>query len=363
MTDIAQYFSARILIIDDEEFNIKLLETFLKQAGYKNILSTQQPAIATDLYLQYQPDLVLLDLNMPVMDGFEVMSEFQKLEKDSYLPVMVLSANTEEDSRLRALNAGAKDFINKPFCKTEVMMRIRNMLEVRLLHKKLCQHNENLEEQVAMRTRELRDSQLEIVQRLGLASEFRDNETGQHIIRMSYYSKIIAQQIGLAAEESELILNASPMHDIGKLGIPDAILLKPGKLTNDEFETMKLHTTIGAQLLEDGRSDIIDAARTIALSHHEKWDGTGYPAGLAGNDIHLYGRIVAIADVFDALTSVRPYKRAWSVQDALHEIKRTSGSHFDPEIVEHFIKAFPTILEIKAAYADDESDSCLNYSA
>lgn len=364
MPDISQFFNAKILIIDDEEFNIELLEAFLKQAGYKNILSTSDPTITPDLYREYKPDLVLLDLNMPVMDGFAVMAELRNLEKESYLPVMVLSANTDEGSRVNALNAGAKDFLNKPFSGTEVMTRIRNMLEVRLLHKKLCHQKENLEEQIAVRTKQLRDSQLEIVQRLGLASEFRDNETGQHIIRMSYYSKLLAQQYGLSSQECELILNASPMHDIGKLGIPDSILLKPGKLTREEFEIMKTHTTIGSQLLEDGKSDIMDAARTIALNHHEKWDGTGYPNSIAGENIPIYGRIVAIADVFDALTSVRPYKAAWSVEDAYIEIKRLSGTYFDPELVNHFSRIFPDILEIKSMYADeDESDNLLFGSA
>ena len=270
MPDSSLHKSAKILIVDDEQLNIKLLEVFLKQAGYRNILSTTDATTTQNLYQEHQPDLVLLDLNMPSMDGYEVMARLQELEQDSYLPVMVLSANTDEESRVKALNAGAKDFLNKPFSASEVMTRIRNLLEVRLLHKRLCQQKLSLEEQVTIRTKQLRDSQLEIVQRLGLASEFRDNETGQHIIRMSYYSKLLAEQNGLPGEECELILNASPMHDIGKLGIPDSILLKPGKLTDDEFKVMKTHTTIGAQLLENGKSDVMEAARNIALNHHEK---------------------------------------------------------------------------------------------
>ncbi len=363
MPDSSLHKSAKILIVDDEQLNIKLLEVFLKQAGYRNILSTTDATNTQNLYQEHQPDLVLLDLNMPSMDGYEVMARLQELEQDSYLPVMVLSANTDEESRVKALNAGAKDFLNKPFSASEVMTRIRNLLEVRLLHKRLCQQKLSLEEQVTIRTKQLRDSQLEIVQRLGLASEFRDNETGQHIIRMSYYSKLLAEQHGLPGEECELILNASPMHDIGKLGIPDSILLKPGKLTDDEFKVMKTHTTIGAQLLENGKSDVMEAARNIALNHHEKWDGTGYPNNLAGEAIPIYGRIVAIADVFDALTSDRPYKTAWSVEHAVAEIQHMSGKHFDPALVSDFSKIIPDVLEIKNKYADEAEPENLLYNS
>lgn len=345
--------AAKILVIDDDPLIIRLLETFLKQAGYKSILSCTDPTIATDLYSQYQPDLVLLDLNMPVMDGFRVMESLNSIEAKVYVPIMILTAETDDRTRLDALEAGAKDYVNKPFSKLEILTRIKNLLEVRFAHKKLQQQNEILEQKVVERTRELRDSQLEIVQRLGLASEYRDNETGQHIIRMSYYSKILAEHYGLPADECELILNASPMHDIGKLGIPDSILLKPGQLTKDEFAIMKTHTDIGARLLEDARSPVVEMARVIALSHHEKWDGTGYPNCLAGKDIPLVGRIVAIADVFDALTSSRPYKAAWPINKAVAEIKRGAGSHFDPELVDCFEKALPEIIEVSQMYQDE----------
>lgn len=356
MSDLIRNFAAKILLIDDEELNIQLLRTLLAKEGYTDIVSTTDPLQAAVLYTVHQPDLVLLDLNMPDMDGFEVLETLSRLEQNSYLPVMVLSAQADNDSRLRALKLGAKDFLNKPFNRLEVLTRIQNMLEVRLLHKKLRKQNEELEHVVAERTRALRESQLEIVQRLGLASEFRDNETGQHIIRMSYYSFILAQQFGLPEKECELILNSSPMHDIGKLGIPDSILLKPGKLTNEEFRIMQNHTTIGGNLLESARSEVTEAARIIALTHHEKWDGSGYPANLKGEDIPLYGRIVAVADVFDALTSVRPYKPAWSVDKAIAEIMRCSGTQFDPKLVASFSKAVPKLLEVKSQYADDSNE-------
>lgn len=345
--------AAKILVIDDDPLIIRLLETFLKQAGYKNILSSTDPTIATDLYSQYQPDLVLLDLNMPIMDGFKVMESLNMIEAKVYVPIMILTAETDDRTRLDALESGAKDYVNKPFSKLEILTRIKNLLEVRFAHKKLQQQNEVLEQKVVERTRELRNSQLEIVQRLGLASEYRDNETGQHIIRMSYYSKILAEHYGLAADECELILNASPMHDIGKLGIPDSILLKPGQLTKEEFTIMKTHTIIGARLLEDAHSPVVEMARVIALSHHEKWDGTGYPDGLGAEDIPLVGRIVAIADVFDALTSSRPYKSAWSIDKAVAEIKRGSGNHFDPDLIQCFEKALPEIIEVNQMYQDE----------
>jgi putative two-component system response regulator len=348
---------ATILIVDDEQLNIDMLQLLLRKAGYLNILSTTDPNQAAPLYATHYPDLVLLDINMPGKDGFAVLQELRKVERRSYLPVMVLSAATDEASRIRALELGARQFLHKPFSQIEVTIRIHNMLEVRLLHRELRNQNKILEKKVQERTQELLATQLEIVQRLGLAAEHRDNETGAHIMRMSHYSELLARAHALPRQDCELILNASPMHDIGKIGTADAILLKPGKLTVEEFEIMKAHTTIGADLLANGKSQLMETARIIALTHHEKWDGSGYPYGLRGEAIPIMGRIVAVCDVFDALTSERPYKRAWSVAAAVQEIVRMQGKHFDPQLVDHFLRILPEIIQIKDLYTDINTDT------
>jgi putative two-component system response regulator len=234
----------------------------------------------------------------------------------------------------------------------EVLNRIRNMLEVRLLHNRIREQNEVLEQRVRERTAELNETRLEIIRRLGLAAEYRDNETGLHIIRMSLYSKQLALQSGLSATHAELILNASPMHDIGKLGIPDRVLLKPGRLDDEEWTVMKRHAQIGADILAGHHSELLQMAAEIALCHHEKWDGSGYPRQLQGTQIPLEARIVAVADVFDALTSNRPYKRAWTVDDALAEMQNVAGSHFDPRLVDNFLAILPQITNIMNRYAE-----------
>jgi len=355
------HMHAKILIIDDEESNVQLLDTLLKQTGYKNILTTTDPTLAADLCLHYKPDLVLLDLNMPVMDGFEVLKALQCIETKSYVPVMIITAKTDDHSRLKALDLGAMDFLSKPFNMIEVKTRIRNLLEVRLLHKELQSQNEILEQKLHESSRSVRHDQLEIVQLLSQAAEFRDNATGKHTVRVSYYSEIIAHQYGLPHDECELIITASALHDIGILGVPESILLKSDNVTAEEYKCIQTHTTIGAKLLEHATSKILTTARVIALTHHERWDGTGYPYGLSGHDIHLYGRITAIADTFDALTSSRPYRQAWSSDDALEEIERGRGTNFDPELVDIFFQAVPRLLAIREKYADDEPSDDVAY--
>jgi putative two-component system response regulator len=345
--------NAKILIVDDELLSVQMLELLMRKAGYSEIISTTDPTQAASLYSRHYPDLVLLDLNMPEMDGFEVLKALSRMERRSYLPVMVLTAETDDETRLKALDLGARDFLAKPYSHVEALLRIKNMLEVRLLHQQLRDQNRNLEDKVQQRTQALRETQLEIVQRLGLAAEYRDNETGQHIVRMSLYSAALARAHGLSEADCELILNAAPMHDVGKIGISDTILLKPGKLTVEEFEIMKTHTTIGAKVLDGQRSNLVETARVIALTHHERWDGTGYPQGLSGEDIPLFGRIVSICDVFDALTSERPYKKAWLVEEAMAELVKQKGKQFDPELVPLFEKILPEILAIKAQHVDE----------
>jgi putative two-component system response regulator len=350
-TDLLQ---AKILIVDDQPPNVMLLQRMLVAEGYCNITATNYPTQVQQLQRDTRFDLILLDIRMPEMDGFQVMELLRQDAGEDYLPILVLTAQTDEETRLRALSFGARDFVTKPFSRPEVLNRIRNLLEVRLLHNQLRQQNNLLEQRVRERTMEIRDTQLEIIRRLGFAAEHRDNETGLHIIRMSKYCQSIAQEMGLSEAEVELILNASPMHDIGKLGIPDRVLLKPGKLDAEEWEIMKTHTSKGAEILEGHPSELLSTAKAIALYHHEKWDGSGYPGGIKGAQIPLAARIVAIADVFDALTSKRPYKEAWPLERALDEIRAGSGAHFDPAIVDAFFRITPQIMAIMEKYAEPD---------
>ena len=304
---------ATILIVDDQMTNILLLESILQNAGYTNIHSTQDPTEVVTFVKKLNPDLICLDIRMPQMNGFQIMGQLKIIQKNTYLPILVLTSEEDRETRLRALDSGAKDFLHKPFDKMEVIMRIRNLLETSLLNRALSLQKETLEETVRVRTQQLKETQLEIVHRLAQAAEHRDNETGSHIVRMSHYAVVLGRAAGMNEEECDILLHATPMHDVGKLGIPDRILLKPGKLDADEWEIMKQHTVIGAQLLSNSQSPVLQMGEAIALTHHERWDGSGYPNRLAGEDIPLPGRICAIADVFDALSSKRCYKDRKSV--------------------------------------------------
>lgn len=346
--------TAKILIVDDQAPNVVLLEKILQAEGYDQIVTTTDSRQVAELYVRHHFDLVLLDLNMPYLTGFDVMQQLNELEPDSYVPVLVLTAQPDMKTRLRALESGARDFLTKPFDRLEVLSRIRNMLEVRMMHNQIRDQNRILEEKVQERTRELADTRFEIIRRLGRAAEYRDNETGLHIIRMSKYSQLLGRAAGMSEAESELLLNASPMHDIGKIGIPDSILLKPGKLDTDEWEVMKTHPVIGAEILSGHQSELMGMASQIALAHHEKWDGSGYPHGLKGEEIPLEARVVAVCDVFDALTTARPYKKAWPVEEAISYIHDNSGKHFDPELVNLCPAILPEILLIRARYAEPD---------
>ena len=347
-----QILDARILIVDDEETSILLLTSILEKAGYKNITSTSDSREASRLYRYYKPDLLILDINMPGVDGFEVLQDLNEMVSDDYLPILIISSDTSRETRLKALDSGAKDFIIKPIEEVEALMRIRNLVEVRLLHNEVLEHNKVLDSRVRTRTQQLNDTQLDVIQRLARAIEYRDSETGMHIIRMSHYSSSLAAHIGLSMSTCEMILTASPLHDIGKIGIPDRILSKPGKLDEEEWEIMKTHTLIGAELLSGSSSELLNMAREITLTHHERWDGTGYPYGLKGEDIPLVGRICGISDVLDALLSDRPYKKAWTLDDAIAEIKRASGHQFDPEVVNKLLEIIPQIEHIRYKYDD-----------
>jgi putative two-component system response regulator len=343
----------RILIVDDEAANLKLLDKMLRGQGYPNLVLLEDPREVLNCYQQARPDLILLDINMPHLDGYQVMEQLKSLQDPLLPPIVILTAQNGKDYLLRALAAGARDFITKPFDRNELLMRARNLLDAQLAHRLIHDQKNVLEEMIRVRTEELRNTRLQVVQRLGMAAEYRDEETGNHILRMSHISALLARAYGWNEAAIELILNASPMHDIGKIGIPDAILLKPGKFEPDEWEIMKTHAAIGGKLLDGDESELMKMAREIALTHHEKWDGSGYPNGLVGEAIPQSGRIAALADVFDALTSERPYKKAWTIEAAINLIKENSGKHFDPELVKLFLQRLPKILEIRDRF--DES--------
>lgn len=351
--------AAKILIVDDKLVNVELLETMLSLAGYTNIRSTTDSRDVQELYQSDQFDIILLDIRMPYLDGFQVMEQLSEGIKNDYLPVLVLTAQQDMETRLRALELGAKDFVTKPFDSTEVLNRIANMLEVRELYNQRKHHADILEKKVQDRTRELHqrnqeleDTRLEIVRCLGRAGEYRDNETGFHVIRMSKGCQALALAAGLGEERASTFLHASPMHDVGKIGIPDHILLKPGRLDPAEWEIMKTHVDIGVEIIGKQDSELMNLARLIALNHHEKWDGCGYPQGLKGEGIPIEGRISAVCDVFDALTSERPYKKAWPVDEAVSFINENADSHFDPELVRLFNQILPDLLSIRDKYAD-----------
>lgn len=343
---------ARIMVVDDNQTNVVLLTKLLEAEGYQHVEGVTDSREVVGLYEKEAYDLVLLDIRMPHLDGYEVMDALKAISNGDFPPIMVLTAQTDMDTKLKALDAGAQDFLHKPFDRVEALTRIRNMIEVRLLHKQVRKQNEELERKVQERTQELEDTRLEVVHRLGRAAEYKDNETGMHVVRMSKIAEILGTAMGMSDEDAKLLLHASPMHDIGKIGIPDGILLKPGKLDPDEWEVMKTHAMIGAEILGDHASPLMQMARQVAMTHHEKWDGSGYPKGLKGEEIPLVGRVTAVADVFDALTSERPYKKGWPIEEATQFIKDQSGSHFDPTVVEKFCEHLDKIVEIRQTHRD-----------
>jgi putative two-component system response regulator len=343
---------ARILIVDDEEHNIEILRRILTRAGFTRVESTTDSRDAKRLYVRHRPDLILLDLHMPHLDGLEVMAQLAEVAEASYLPILILSADVTPEARRQALSRGAKDFVNKPFQQDEILLRIKTLLETRLLYLQIQTQNQILEARVRERTRALEEAQVEIIERLAVAAEFRDDNTGQHTQRVGQMSALLARQLGLPDTQVSLIRRAAPLHDVGKLGVPDTILLKLGKLSEEEFAVVKTHTVIGARILSGGKFPLLRLAEEIAFSHHERWDGSGY-AGIPGTRIPLAGRIVSVADVFDALTQQRPYKPAWPVGDAIAEIDRQRGRQFDPDVVDAFIR----VIEQQPTVADARSDS------
>jgi putative two-component system response regulator len=328
---------ARILIIDDEQPNLEVLRRMLERSGYSRIETTCKPQDATALYVDFRPDLILLDLHMPDMDGLAVMDQLNRIAEASYLPILMLTADDSPEAKREALSRGAKDFLNKPLRSDEVLLRIGTLLETRFLYLQIQSQNQILEAKVRARTRELESAQIEIIERLARAAEFRDDNTGQHTERVGQMAALLAKQIGLPDAQVSLIRRAAPLHDVGKIGIPDSVLLKLGKLTDDEFALVKTHTSIGARILSGSRFPILRLAEEVAFTHHERWDGFGYN-GASKDAIPLAGRIVTVVDVFDALTKKRPYKPAWPIGDALAEIEKERGRQFDPDLVDGFLR-------------------------
>ncbi len=333
-----------VLVVDDTPENIDVLSGVLRsEFKVKAALNGEKAlkiANGSD-----KPVMILLDIMMPGMDGYEVCENLKSNPATAKIPVIFITAKNQEEDEKKGLQLGAVDYITKPINPAIVLARVHTQLA-------LYDQNLALEIKVKQRTEELNQTRLEIIHRLGRAAEFKDNETGLHVIRMSHYSRLIAEALDYDDDWVDLIFNAAPMHDIGKIGIPDKILLKPGKLDADEWDVMRKHPEYGADIIGEHDSVLMQMSKEIAITHHEKWDGSGYPKGLKAEEIPLSGRIIAIADVFDALTTERPYKKAWAVEDAVKLIDENAGSHFDPELVKIFHTVLPQVLEIKEQYAE-----------
>ena len=321
----------RLLLVDDEPTNLQVLRHVL-QADYRLLFATDG-ARALQVAREQRPDLVLLDIMMPNMDGYAVCRALKADAATASIPVIFITALNDSQDETAGFDVGGVDYLTKPVSPPVVRARVRTHLSL-------------------VRMDELRETRLQIVQRLGRAAEYKDNETGLHVIRMSHFSQLLALAAGCSPAWAEDLLNAAPMHDVGKIGIPDAVLRKPGPLDADEWATMRRHPEIGAEIIGEHPSGVLQLAREIALAHHEKWDGSGYPRGLAGEAIPLSARIVAIADVFDALTTRRPYKEPWPVQEAMNHIAAQAGKHFDPALVALFAPLLPQLLEIRARWAE-----------
>lgn len=339
-----------VLIVDDTEVNLVLFGALVKKLGNCEDHVFSQPQQALEWAACHEVDLVIVDYMMPEIDGLQFITRFRALAGCESVPILMITANDQKQVRYRALDSGANDFLTKPVDKVEFLARAKNMLVLSEATKHLAQRATWLAEEVRKATAEIVARERDTVIRLCRAAEYRDPETGAHILRMAHFSKVIAAGLGMPLVDQELLLEAAPMHDIGKVGISDNILLKPGRLDADEFEIMKQHAKFGYELLKGSSSLVLQTGADIALGHHEKFDGSGYPAGLKATEIPIFSRIVAVADVFDALTSERPYKKAWTLEEAVDFLVAGSGKHFDPACVDAFLAAWEEVLEIRARY-------------
>lgn len=340
-----------ILVVDDATENIDVLNGMLNPS-YRIKVALNGGMALKIAQSKDKPDLILLDVMMPGIDGYEVCRRLKGDPETANIPIIFVTAKSEETDETKGFELGAADYISKPIVPSIVEARVKT-------HLALYNQQQTLEERVRERTAQLSETQLEIVRRLGRAAEFKDNETGMHVIRMSHYAHILALGLGMCVEDAELLLHAAPMHDVGKIGIPDRILLKPGPLDEEEFALMRKHPKFGYDIIGEHASRLLQMARQVALTHHERWNGKGYPGGLRGEEIPLEGRLVAIADVFDALTSARPYKAAWPLDKTLDLLRRESGEHFEPRIVDQFFVCLPDIIKIKERYTEEAEEVSL----
>ncbi len=334
-----EVLECRILVVDDEAANVRVLERLLNRAGFSEVRTLTDPRVTMRTFETFEPDLLLLDLHMPWIDGFGILEMLrERIPQEEDFPILVLTGDLSEEVQDEALSMGARDFLTKPFNTSEVLLRIQNLLETRVLHLRLQRHNRTLEERVQQRTRDLAEAQVEILHRLALAAEYRDDLTGRHAERVGLLSALIGRELGLPEDEVRLLRRAATLHDVGKIGVSDSILMKPGPLTDREFSTMQRHTDIGERILSGSRFPLLQMAAEVATSHHEWWNGGGYGKGLSGPEIPLTGRIVAVADVFDSLSHERPYKRAFTREETLGYVRAGAGKQFDPGVVEAFFR-------------------------
>jgi len=343
-----------VVIVDDQQINVTLMQALIGKVGGCTPHPFTDSRRGLAWCLENDPDLVIVDYMMPELNGIDFILRFREVLDKAEVPVLMVTADHEREVRYRALESGATDFLTKPVDRMEFLSRVKNMLALRRSHLALSSRAATLAEEVRKATAEIQARERETVVRLAKAAEYRDPETGAHIVRMANYSLLIARNLGLPEDVRDMIFQAAPMHDLGKLGTPDHILLKPGRLTPEEMEVMKRHARDGYEILKGSSSPMLQMAARIALAHHEKYDGSGYPDSVKGEGIPLEGRIVAIADVFDALTSERPYKKAWEVEQAVALLKEGSGSHFDPVCVDAFFQDWDGVMAVKQGFQDME---------
>jgi putative two-component system response regulator len=348
--------AAHIIVVDDEESNVRLLTRMLQRAGFQSVTGLTDARTLHALVVAQPPDLVITDLHMPEVDGFGVLDILMPLINLERLPVLIVTGDSSRDARQQALTRGAKDFVTKPFDMVEVLLRVRNLLESRMLFQDLRKQNRTLLESATGQTREIESTRIEMIERLALAAEYRDEETSDHNRRVGLLSSRLAEAIGWTKQDAGLLCRAAALHDIGKIGIPDALLRKPGALTESEMRVMRTHTSIGARILGGSQVPLLQLAETISMSHHERWDGDGYPRGLKANEIPVAGRIVAIADSFDAMTNDRPYRAGRDVKVAMTIVRGESNQHFEPRLVEALdrivtVEGYGAISPIEASCA------------